>query len=99
VLDRAGLSPAQVGRVWSSACGHPLADAAERRALGRALHDGGHRVETPKLALGEPIGAGGALNAVLALLAPRRENGIRRGPALVTSTSLGGTNVALLITE
>ena len=45
----------------------------------------------PKLKLGEPMGAGGALNAALALKSWEGGDG---GPVLVNSLSLGGTNLA-----
>jgi 3-oxoacyl-[acyl-carrier-protein] synthase II len=82
-----------VPRVWSGACGHVIADAAEAAAVARVLGD--VRVEAPKRLLGEPIGAGGALNAALALLAFADGE---RAPALVNSASLGGTHVSLLLT-
>jgi 3-oxoacyl-[acyl-carrier-protein] synthase II len=53
------------------------------------------RVDAPKRLLSEPIGAGGALNAALALLAFRHGE---REPALVNSGSLGGTHISLLLT-
>jgi 3-oxoacyl-[acyl-carrier-protein] synthase II len=97
VLERAGIATRDVRRVWSGATGHPIADRAERAAITRALGDGA-RVESPKVLLGEPIGAGGTLGAALALLALHHENGDGPGgPVLVNSASLGGTNVSLLL--
>ncbi|MFC5826900.1 beta-ketoacyl synthase N-terminal-like domain-containing protein [Nonomuraea insulae] len=95
-LDRAGLAAASVGGVWSSAAGLRSADEAESAAIRRVF--GEHaKVYAPKLLLGEPMGAGGALNAVLAAMSLRR--GHSTGPALITSSSLGGTHVAILLKE
>jgi 3-oxoacyl-[acyl-carrier-protein] synthase II len=91
---RLALGETRQARVWSGACGHAVADGAEAAAIERVL-GGAARVEAPKRLLGEPIGAGGALNAALALLAFRHGE---RDPALVNSASLGGTNVSLLLT-
>jgi 3-oxoacyl-[acyl-carrier-protein] synthase II len=99
-LTRAAMTQHHIGRVWSGISGHGRADAAERAALHRVFGTGAMpRLETPKMTLGEPIGAGGALAAALGLLALHLENGDGRGPALVNSASLGGTNVCLLLTE
>jgi 3-oxoacyl-[acyl-carrier-protein] synthase II len=93
-LAQAGLAPRDVAAVWCSAAGLRAADGPEADALARVF---GTRppVFAPKRLLGEPMGAGGALNAVLAATSLRR--GHTRGPALVTSSSLGGTHVAVLI--
>jgi 3-oxoacyl-[acyl-carrier-protein] synthase II len=48
----------------------------------------------PKLKLGEPMGAGGALNAALAL---KSWEGGEPGPVLVNSLSLGGTNFSIVL--
>ncbi|MFI0480824.1 beta-ketoacyl synthase N-terminal-like domain-containing protein [Actinomadura sp. 9N215] len=93
-LDAAGLAAADVGSVWTSAAGLRTADRPEAAAVRRVL--GPDVAEfAPKRRLGEPMGAGGALNAVLASLSLRR--GHTAGPALVLSSSLGGTHIALLI--
>ena len=93
-LERAGLEPGEVTAVWSAAAGHRIADAAEAAAISRVFGDGA-TVHSPKLRLGEPIGAGASLNAALALLA--WEHGAPRGPALVNGLSLGGTNFSLVL--
>jgi 3-oxoacyl-[acyl-carrier-protein] synthase II len=91
---RQALGRTERARVWANACGHRVADAAEAAAIARVFA-GGARIETPKRLLAEPIGAGGAVNAALALLAFRHGE---PEPALVNSASLGGTHVSLLLT-
>ncbi|MDA0166507.1 beta-ketoacyl-[acyl-carrier-protein] synthase family protein [Solirubrobacter ginsenosidimutans] len=91
---RLALNGTPNARVWASACGHAVADAAEASAISRVFGSS-VRVDAPKRLLAEPIGAGGALNAALALLAFRHGE---REPALVNSGSLGGTHVSLLLT-
>ena len=55
-------------------------------------------VHAPKVMLGEPMGAGGALNdfalALLALAARRAQSA---GPVLVNSLSLGGTHISIVL--
>jgi 3-oxoacyl-[acyl-carrier-protein] synthase II len=92
-LERAGVAPEDVGAIWSAASGLGAADRAERRAIERLFGDGAD-VRTPKLKLGEPIGAGGSISAALALRSWQDGDG---KPALVNSLSLGGTNVALVL--
>jgi 3-oxoacyl-[acyl-carrier-protein] synthase II len=93
-LDQAGLQPGDVQSVWTSGAGLRSADQPEANAITRVF---GHGTATfaPKRLLGEPMGAGGALNTVLAALSLRR--GHTDGPALVLSSSLGGTHFAVLI--
>ncbi len=93
-LEGAGLQPEDVTAIWASACGHRVADRAERRAIERVFGD---RVEvhTPKIKLGEPMGVGGALAAALALQS--WQAGVAGGPVLVNSLSLGGTNFSLVL--
>jgi 3-oxoacyl-[acyl-carrier-protein] synthase II len=55
-------------------------------------------VLAPKLSLGEPMGAGGALNAALAVLAWQAPNARPADrPVLVNSASFGGTNFSLVL--
>jgi 3-oxoacyl-[acyl-carrier-protein] synthase II len=93
-LERAGMMPAGLGAVWASASGHGTADAAEREAIGRVLGADAN-VLAPKVKLGEPMGAGGALNAALALRSWQEEGG--DVPVLVNSLSLGGTNFSVVL--
>jgi 3-oxoacyl-[acyl-carrier-protein] synthase II len=93
-ITRAGLEPADVSCVWTSAAGLPAWDDAEELALTRRF---GPRVRRhrPKLELGEPMGASGMLSLLLALQA--WADGADPAPALVNSASLGGTYVSLLV--
>jgi 3-oxoacyl-[acyl-carrier-protein] synthase II len=97
-LERSGLSPADIQAVWASAAGYRPADSAEAAAI-RRVFGTGTRVLAPKRQLGEPIGAGGALNAALALKGWRNGNPERFpvGPVLVNSCSLGGTNFSIVL--
>ena len=94
-LDDSGVEADTVRSVWSSATGHRVADAAEAAALGRVFGTP-PAVHAPKTLLGEPMGAGGALNAALALQGWQSAPDTS-GPALVNSTSFGGTNFAVVL--
>jgi 3-oxoacyl-[acyl-carrier-protein] synthase II len=98
-LERAHKSPADVATVWASATGHAPSDAAEEGAIKRVFGSQQPRVAAPKRLLGEPIGAGGALNAALAFKDWQQANGGSgpTGVALVNSTSFGGTNFTLVL--
>ena len=89
---RAGVPLADIATVWSSQAGCRHADRAEAAAIRRAL-GADAAVVAPKLTLGEPMGAGGALATALALTTWQRAP----GPALVNSCSLGGTHVSLVL--
>jgi 3-oxoacyl-[acyl-carrier-protein] synthase II len=93
-LEAAGLTPEDVVAIWSSAAGLRAADRPEQRAIARVFSDT-VRVRSPKLTLGEPIGAGGPLNVVLALQSWL--HGEETGPVLVNSSSLGGTHFSLAL--
>jgi 3-oxoacyl-[acyl-carrier-protein] synthase II len=93
-LEQAELSPSDVRAVWASAAGLGAADRPEERAIRRVFGDGAD-VRAPRVRLGEPIGAGALVNAVLALKA--WEAGESRGPVLVNSSSLGGTHFAIVL--
>ncbi|ORA68864.1 beta-ketoacyl-[acyl-carrier-protein] synthase II [Mycolicibacterium elephantis] len=64
-IEVAGLSPTDIDHINAHACGIPVGDLAEARAIHRAL--GTHRpaVYAPKAALGHSLGAAGAVEAVL----------------------------------
>ncbi|MFE5026313.1 beta-ketoacyl synthase N-terminal-like domain-containing protein [Streptomyces sp. NPDC056656] len=94
-LRNAGLRPDDVAAVWASAAGLAAADRPERAAVERVFDTGRVRIEAPKRVLGEPVGAGAHLSAVLAVGA-WREGGDRR-PVLVNSSSLGGTHTSLVL--
>ena len=93
-LEMAGVSADQVVAVWANAAGLSQADEPERAAIERVF-GADARVLTPKVALGEPLGAGGSLNTVLALLA--WQHGEEAGPVVVNSSSLGGTHISLVL--
>jgi len=94
-LDRAGLEPGDIGTIWSAASGLAAADEAEAKAIERLFGEGA-TVAKPKLMLGEPMGAGGSLNAALAVES-WRSGGAEAKPALVNSLSLGGTNISIVL--
>ncbi len=97
-LERAGVDAANVKAVWSGASGLKVADEAEAKAIERVL-DGGAKVISPKLTLGEPMGAGASLSTALALKGWQEgdEDASPKGPVLVNSASLGGTNFSLVL--
>ena len=94
-LERAGLTPDQVGTVWAATSGYRPADRPEELAIRRIFGEG-VPVQRPKLLLGEPMGAGGALGAVLALKS-FEQPGADGKPALVNSGSLGGTHFSMVV--
>jgi 3-oxoacyl-[acyl-carrier-protein] synthase II len=97
-LERSGLQAKDIKAVWSSAAGYRPADEAEAKAI-RRLFGEGTPVVSPKLLLGEPMGAGGALSAVLALKGWQQggAGAPPAGPVLVNSASLGGTHFSLAL--
>lgn len=94
-LRSAGLRPDHVAAVWASAAGLAAADRPEQAAVERVFDMGRVRIEAPKRVLGEPVGAGAHLSAVLAVGAWR--GGGDRRPVLVNSSSLGGTHTSLVL--
>jgi 3-oxoacyl-[acyl-carrier-protein] synthase II len=98
-LERGGVEPGSVKAVWSGKSGLGIADGAEDKAIGRLFGDAGVKVLAPKLLLGEPMGAGASLATALALKGWQEgdEEHSPRGPVLVNSTSLGGTNFSILL--
>lgn len=95
-LDRAGLEPADVATVWSSLSGLKFADEAEQQALARIFAGRtGPEILSPKVFIGEPMGAGAVLGMALAIEGWTR--GERPGPALINSSSLGGTHFSIVV--
>ncbi|MER5740966.1 beta-ketoacyl-[acyl-carrier-protein] synthase family protein [Streptomyces sp. NPDC002262] len=92
-LADAGLEPGELTGVWANAVGVAAVDRPEERALARLGADA--PVHAPKRVIGEPVGAGAHLNAVLALTGWSR--GLPAGPVLVNSSSLGGTHISLVL--
>jgi 3-oxoacyl-[acyl-carrier-protein] synthase II len=93
-LERAGVNASELAAVWASRCGLAIADEAESKAIERVA-GAEVKVNAPKLLLGEPMGAGASLSVALAIVA--WEHGEDIGPVLINSTSLGGTNVAIVL--
>jgi 3-oxoacyl-[acyl-carrier-protein] synthase II len=98
-LERAKLKAEDVSTVWASTSGYSPADRPEELAIRRVF---GEKVpvQRPKLLLGEPMGAGGPLEAVLALKAWENSGaagGPAKGPVLVNSGSFGGTHFSVVL--
>ena len=93
-LEMAGVDASAVVAVWANAAGLVQADKPEADAIARVFGDA-VAVRTPKIKLGEPLGAGGSLNTVLALQA--WQHGVDVGPVVVNSSSLGGTHISLVL--
>ncbi len=94
-LDEGGCATPET--VWLNAAGLSAVDRPERAAVERlwpASRDC-PRLLAPKRVLGDPVGAGAQLLTALALLSFERN--AARGPALVNSSSFGGTHVSLLL--
>ncbi|MFE1508457.1 beta-ketoacyl synthase N-terminal-like domain-containing protein [Streptomyces sp. NPDC058726] len=94
-LRGAGIRPDDISAVWANAAGIATADRPEQAAVDRVFGEGRVRIEAPKRVLGEPVGAGAHLSAVLAVGAWR--DGAARGPVIVNSASLGGTHTSLVL--
>jgi len=93
-LEHSGIGVGDLAAVWASCCGLSVGDQAEAKAIER-LAGAEVKVNTPKLLLGEPIGAGASLSVALAIAAWEHEVDV--GPVLINSTSLGGTNFAIVL--
>jgi beta-ketoacyl ACP synthase len=70
-IELAGLTPTDIDHVNAHATGTTVGDVAEGRAINNAM--GGHKpaVYAPKAALGHSVGAVGAVEAVLTVMALR----------------------------
>jgi 3-oxoacyl-[acyl-carrier-protein] synthase II len=93
-LEHAGVPARELAAVWATRCGLAVADEAEAKAIERVLGTD-VKVNAPKLLLGEPMGAGASLSVALALAAWEHDTDV--GPVLINSTSLGGTNFAIVL--
>jgi beta-ketoacyl ACP synthase len=69
----AGLTPADISHVNAHATGTQVGDVAEGKAINKALgpHGGNAAVYAPKSALGHSVGAVGAVESILTVLALR----------------------------
>ena len=70
-IELAGLAPTDIDHINAHATGTTSGDLAEARAIGHALGDHKPAVYAPKAALGHPLGAAGAVEAVLTVQALR----------------------------
>jgi 3-oxoacyl-[acyl-carrier-protein] synthase II len=97
-LERAGVDPGDVVAVWANRNGLAAADDAEAKAIERVF-GADVPVLAPKLLLGEPMGAGASLATVLALEGWSRGDDAHspKGPVVVNSLSLGGTNFSVVL--
>jgi 3-oxoacyl-[acyl-carrier-protein] synthase II len=100
-LANAGVEASEVVAVWASKSGLAVADAAEDAAIARVFGDTPPPVFEPKTVVGDPVGAGGPLNVAVALAGWRRGDDVHspRGPILVNSMSLGGTNFSVVLVQ
>ena len=70
-INVAGLAPSDIDHINAHATGTTLGDLAEARAIGHAFGNHKPAVYAPKGALGHPLGAAGAVEAVLTVQALR----------------------------
>jgi beta-ketoacyl ACP synthase len=72
-IELAGLTPSDIDHVNAHATGTSVGDVAEGKAINRALgpHGGNAAVYAPKAALGHSVGAVGAVESILTVLALR----------------------------
>src|ERR1700759_4048277 len=72
-VELAGLTPGDIDHVNAHATGTSVGDVAEGKAINRALgpHGGNAAVYAPKAALGHSVGAVGAVESILTVLALR----------------------------
>ncbi|WP_163650829.1 3-oxoacyl-ACP synthase KasB [Mycobacterium mantenii] len=70
-IQLAGLSPSDIHHVNAHATGTSVGDAAEGRAINNALGANKPAVYAPKAALGHSVGAVGAVESILTVLALR----------------------------
>ncbi len=72
-VQLAGLTPADIDHVNAHATGTSVGDLAESKAINRALgaHGGNAAVYAPKSALGHSVGAVGAVESILTVMALR----------------------------
>jgi len=70
-IELAGLAPTDIDHVNAHATGTMIGDLAESKAIGNALGSHPAAVYAPKSALGHSVGAVGAVEAILTVLALR----------------------------
>jgi beta-ketoacyl ACP synthase len=72
-IQLAGITPAEIDHVNAHATGTQVGDLAEGKAINRALGSNHPAVYAPKSALGHSVGAVGALESILTVLALREQ--------------------------
>ncbi len=70
-IQLAGLTPADIGHINAHATGTQVGDVAEAKAINNALGSHKPAVYAPKSALGHSVGAVGAVESILTVLALR----------------------------
>ncbi len=70
-IQLAGITPAEIDHINAHATGTQVGDLAEGKAINRALDGNYPAVYAPKAALGHSVGAVGALESILTVLALR----------------------------
>jgi meromycolic acid 3-oxoacyl-[acyl-carrier protein] synthase II len=70
-IELAGLTPADIDHVNAHATGTTVGDVAEGKAINNAMGSHTPKVYAPKAALGHSVGAVGAVEAILTVLALR----------------------------
>ncbi len=72
-IQLAGITPAEIDHINAHATGTQVGDLAESKAIKRALGNNHPAVYAPKAALGHSVGAVGALESILTVLALREQ--------------------------
>jgi beta-ketoacyl ACP synthase len=70
-IQLAGLSPSDIGHINAHATGTQVGDVAEGKAINNAFRGHMPAVYAPKSALGHSVGAVGAVESILTVLALR----------------------------
>ncbi|HEV7362358.1 MAG TPA: 3-oxoacyl-ACP synthase KasB [Mycobacterium sp.] len=72
-IQLAGITPAEIDHINAHATGTQVGDLAESKAIKRALGSNYPAIYAPKAALGHSVGAVGALESILTVLALREQ--------------------------
>lgn len=72
-IQLAGITPAEIDHINAHATGTQVGDLAESKAINKALGSNHPAVYAPKSALGHSVGAVGALESILTVLALREQ--------------------------
>jgi 3-oxoacyl-[acyl-carrier-protein] synthase II len=94
-MDTAALGAADISAIWANTTGLPAVDQPEHAAITRLRGTAGIAIHQPKLVLGEAIGVSALQSAALAIQG--WDQGGDAGPALINSSSLGGTHISLIL--